>query len=125
MKLLFYPRDDNAGFFRPREIIERLQHSDLLIDVDWDHANAVIQRDLDRLIQNDAPAVIQEAHKRQFDNCPYVRVSLVDAPANQFSGMVWFDTAIVLKANFQNCDNATPLTSTIANLLGYDYEIQA
>ena len=124
LKLILFPRDDDAAFLRPREVAERLANSNLSVSVDWDHANAQIQSGLECLEQSGAPSVIVDAHRQQFDNCPYIRVAPANNPDVTYSGMVWFDTAIELQSESGDPTIASKLRSDIGDLLDYDTEIQ-
>ena len=122
---MFFPRDDNAAFMRPCEVSDRLVNSKLCVSVDWNHANAQIQSGLERLAQSGAPSIIVAAHKQQFDNCPFIRVSHANHPGVAYSGMVWFDTAIELQSQSGDLAIATELRADIGDLLDYDSEIEA
>lgn len=125
MKLLHYPRCENDLFLQPREVAERLARSKLSVSIDWEHANACIQAGLERLLLSGAASVVIDAHKLQFDNCPYLRVSTPSNPDVVYSGMVWFDAPIELCSDSDDPAIASIVSAEMRRSLDYDFELQA
>ena len=125
MKLLFYPSNDDAAFLRPREVANRLRDSHLAVVIDWNQSNAIIQTELESLLNSGAPNLIVDAHKAQFDNCPFVHVNSVEKPSTAFSGMIWFDTVIELNSKSSDRASAKQIGQEIERIIGYNYEYSA